>query len=150
MIGDGGYTQEKVYTAGPMTGYPDLNYPAFMSLEKYLLTFPGISVVNPAALDQVPNAEHYAIDGSELHLYLRRDFRELAWCTGIVMMPGWMKSIGANCELAMARMLALDIYQAVIGLDGEWVVAELRDLKPRYDLIRAYSTKLYLLEGATG
>lgn len=108
----------KVYLAGPMTGYPDYNYPAFYQGESILMA-KGFQVVNPAKLDSLttmdlldagldPDAPGGLVDGSALPVYLRRDFKELVHCDGIVLLDGWHDSAGANAELAVACWMDLD------------------------------------------
>jgi len=107
----------KVYLAGPMTGYLEHNYPAFYAGAACLEQVYGFSVVNPAALDVLTaeeiedhGAEGGLGDGSVLPLYLRRDFKELVHCEGIVLLDGWADSAGANAELSVARFLDFEVY----------------------------------------
>lgn len=98
----------KVYIAGPMTGIDEYNFPAFFEAEEYLEAL-GFETVNPARLDAVTAEEIEGPgglgEGSMLPAYLRRDFRELVECDGIVLLDGWRWSPGANAELAVARWL---------------------------------------------
>lgn len=110
----------KWYIAGPMSGYPELNFPAFYSLEDALMRA-GIGTVNPAALDEAGLPEGVPDDefGMGLPLnkqkFLLRDFRELVFCTGIIMLPDWHVSVGANCELAVAKMTGIKTYRAQVS-----------------------------------
>jgi hypothetical protein len=108
----------KLYIAGPMTGVPEYNYPLFNQVAR-LLRGRGYEVVNPAELDAITQDELEELDaappgglgdGSALPAYLRRDFRELVWCDGIVLLPQWRSSPGANAELGVARFMGLDVY----------------------------------------
>jgi len=99
----------KVYVAGPMTDYPEYNYPAFYAAAKRLRLEYGWDVVNPAELDELTTEE--LGDSTQLPAYLRRDFRELVECDGIVLMDGWEDSPGANAELCVARFLAMDAFR---------------------------------------
>lgn len=113
----------KVYVAGPMTGYPEFNFPAFNEGER-LLVQRGWEVVNPAKLDALTNAELAAYieehghdpegglgEGSMLPAYLRRDFKELVYCDGLVLLDGYRYSPGANAELTVARFLDLKVWR---------------------------------------
>jgi len=91
----------RLYLAGPMTGYPEFNYPAFYEAAANLRRA-GHFVFNPAeATDHT--------DGNPIE-YLLVD---LAWiiahAEGIAMLPGWDKSKGAKVEHALAEYLGLEI-----------------------------------------
>lgn len=88
-----------VYLAGPMTGYPDKNYPKFNAVAKELREM-GHTVYNPAErpFDNARNAFHdYSV------------FITQHACT-IVLLPGHKKSVGATAERALAVAVGLDIY----------------------------------------
>lgn len=116
----------KVYIAGPMTGYPDYNFPAFYMAEAWLQEA-GFETVNPARLDAITqeeiNGDGGLGNGSQLPAYLRRDFRELIECDGIVLMDGWRESAGANAELAVARWLDLRVWKLSLR-DESWLEME--------------------------
>ena len=90
----------RVYIAGPMTGLPDLNFPAF-NVEAERLRSQGLTVINPA--------DHGVVDGAEWGDYLRHDLAGLVSCERIHLLPGWSKSKGANLEVLTALMLGLEI-----------------------------------------
>jgi len=96
-----------------MTGYPELNFPAFRAAAITVKTA-GFDPVSP--LDLALNEEAEDNGGTDRHLYLREDFRLVLDCDGIVLLDGWLESIGANAELAVARMLGLHVYR-LIGAD---------------------------------
>lgn len=91
-----------VYIAGPMTGLPDYNYPAFHeAAERWRAA--GWEVVNPA--------EHF--DGDQTlprQVYLRRAFRALCECHAIAVLEGWETSQGARVEKVMADALGMPRY----------------------------------------
>ena len=105
------------YIAGPMTGMPKLNFPAFYEVEEVLRLL-GFDTVNPAALDDAGLPEGVPADEAGMGLpihkgkFLTRDFRELAFCDGLVLLPGWEDSIGANAELAMVRAMGGEVHEA--------------------------------------
>lgn len=88
----------RVYIAGPMTGIPDFNFPAF-NAEAAKLRDAGFCVENPA--------EHGIWEGAEWQDYLRYDLTRLALCDQIHLLPGWSKSKGACLELHIARALGM-------------------------------------------
>lgn len=88
----------KVYLAGPMTGYPNLNFPLFHS-EAARLRAMGYEVVNPAEINADPKADWAGC--------MREDIRELVGCDGIALLPGWSKSRGASLELYIAEALGM-------------------------------------------
>lgn len=91
---------KRIYIAGPMTGHPDLNFPAFHREAAYYRS-QGVEVVNPAEINSDPFAGW--------HDCMRADIRELVTCDAIAMLPGWEKSKGANLEHHIARQLDLTV-----------------------------------------
>lgn len=81
------------YIAGPMTGRPDWNYPAFMEAEAWLRErFPGDTVLNPTT----------QFDGDTTlprGTYLRHALANVASCDRILLLPGWTDSEGACLEV---------------------------------------------------
>lgn len=88
----------KIYIAGPMTGYPELNFPAFHA-EAARLRELGYEVVNPAEINVDPSAGWSAC--------MRADIRELVTCDAVATLDGWSKSKGASLEVHIARELGL-------------------------------------------
>lgn len=87
------------YLSGPMTGYPDCNYPAFHAAAKALRDA-GINVINPAELGAHAN---------EWAACMRTDIKALCDCDAIILMPGWETSAGAHLELHIAHRIGLRI-----------------------------------------
>lgn len=98
----------KCYVAGPMTGHPEFNYPAFHAAADKLRAM-GFEVVSPAELNpvepdlQVDEDYHRKLYPS----FMRRDIAALIECDHIVMLDGWEESKGASLEHHIA--LVLDI-----------------------------------------
>jgi hypothetical protein len=105
----------KLYIAGPMSGYPELNFPAFHA-EAARLRALGFEIVNPAEIDVGPNPDWLSC--------MRADIRELVTCDGIALLPGWEQSKGATVEHTLARGLGLRVMQArhIVGLAGDMPV----------------------------
>lgn len=97
-----------IYLSGPMTGYPDYNYPLFNAVAKGLRE-KGHDVYNPAEyaykgpLDEFPVREAFAEYTEFICLY----------ADAIAVLPGWEKSEGAKAEIALARVLGLEVIDAV-------------------------------------
>ena len=90
----------RIYVSGPMTGHPELNFPAFHAKAKELRA-QGFDVCNPADHDEVPN-QSWAF-------YLRKDIRLLMDCQALHLLPGWASSRGARLEHHIARELGMQI-----------------------------------------
>lgn len=89
------------YLAGPMSGYPDFNRPAFHTAAESLRKL-GFTVINPAELD---NALPLSAKAPYTDFY-RRDLPYLARSELVVALPGWEKSTGATHEVSiMANLL---------------------------------------------
>ncbi|TLP71687.1 DUF4406 domain-containing protein [Pseudomonas nitroreducens] len=93
----------RIYLAGPMTGLPEFNYPAFHAEAERLREL-GYHVENPA--------EHGVIDGCEWADYLRLDLQKLITCEAIALLPGWDKSKGARLEYHVATELGMQVHTA--------------------------------------
>lgn len=99
----------RIYLAGPMTGYPEHNYPAFRAACADLRG-QGHYVYSPH--ETIPQAEEGEDRvGTDV---LRRAFAE--YCRficleadTIVLLPGWEKSRGAKAEQSLARNCGLDV-----------------------------------------
>lgn len=95
----------RLYVAGPMTGLPDYNYPAFDGAAA-LLAERGYPVENPAENEQLfkdrVGPPHYTE-------YLRAGLAQLLRCDGVAVLEGWWKSGGARWEVQTAGMLGLEV-----------------------------------------
>lgn len=89
-----------IYISGPMTGLPDLNFPAFHAAAKRWRDL-GHEVRNPAEIN--PDSS------MSWEMCLRADVRALCDCDTIVLLPGWEKSKGAHLELHIAHRLGMDV-----------------------------------------
>lgn len=108
----------KVYLAGPMSGYPAFNIPAFDAAAE-VLRQKGHEVVSPAEVDgpitreqllKSPAGDHADLPEDESwSFYLARDFRILhdEGIEAIVCLPGWEKSKGADWEVYIGAKLGI-------------------------------------------
>lgn len=88
----------RIYLAGPMSGLPDYNYPAFMA-ESDRLHRLGFHVENPATN---PEQEDWAG-------YLRVALTQLLTCEAVAVLPGWETSRGACLEVYVAKAIGMPI-----------------------------------------
>ncbi|NIF51427.1 DUF4406 domain-containing protein [Burkholderia sp. Ax-1724] len=93
----------RIYVAGPMTGIPDLNFPAFHAAAARLRA-EGHEVINPAEINADPTAAWAAC--------MRADIRELVTCEAIYLLPGFEDSRGARLERHIAVELGMTILYA--------------------------------------
>ena len=95
---------KRIYVAGPMTGLPELNFPAFHAAAASLREA-GWEAVNPA--------ENFGgRTDMPRETYLRADIILLAQCEAIAMLPGWQESRGAKLEYLLARELGMAVLDA--------------------------------------
>lgn len=100
----------KVYIAGPMRGYPELNFPAFHDASDRFRRA-GWTVRNPVEIGREAfGPDSGAVSPSE---FLRADLVEVLRCDAIALLPGWEASTGARCEAAVALAIGLAFYDAV-------------------------------------
>lgn len=103
----------RVYVAGPMTGYDEWNYPAFVEAARTLRRL-GYDVVSPHELHDEDMTRPF-------DWYLRRDLAALVTCDAIVLLPGWAESRGAKLEHMVAMGLDMPVH---IYLDGGIIVPQ--------------------------
>lgn len=90
----------RCYIAGPMTGLPDYNFPAFHAAAAKLRAF-GMEVENPAENPAPPCGSWQA--------YMRMAVAQVAKVDLLVMLPGWEQSRGARVEFNLAVGLELKV-----------------------------------------
>lgn len=88
----------KIYISGPMTGYPDDNYPAFFAEEERLIKL-GYEVLNPARLPKQ----------KDWNGYMRESIKMLMDADEVVMLRGYNMSKGARIEKNIAERLDMKI-----------------------------------------
>lgn len=110
----------KIYLAGPMSGYPQFNFPAFYEAAETLRRL-GFDVVSPAEMDALTSAEIVSaamksIDGSldnngkvAGHTWgdlLSRDVKMIAdgGIEGIMFLQDWQRSKGARLEATVGLL----------------------------------------------
>lgn len=106
----------RVYIAGPMRGHQQFNFPAFDECRDYLRSL-GWKPISPADMDREKGFDPTAPDHDPQTGYdfdvadaLRRDFDAISQCDGIVFLPGWAGSAGANAERVLGQALGIRAY----------------------------------------
>lgn len=89
----------RLYLAGPMTGLPEFNYPAFHAEAARLRTL-GFEVENPAENPLPANAPW--------HLCMRAAVRQMLTCDAVATLPDWVNSPGAQLEVYVADRLGIE------------------------------------------
>lgn len=107
--------QLDIYIAGPMRGYPNHNFDAFMEADRKLRRKWSSAVgliYNPAQMDLDEGFDPSQATDSKQHLKdcMTRDLNAILKCDAIYMLPGWEKSEGAKVEHALAVYLGLKIF----------------------------------------
>lgn len=90
----------RIYISGPMTGLPELNFPAFNAAAHRLRAL-GHQVVNPAEVN--PDTT------MTWEQCMRADIKALCDCDTIALLPGWEASRGAHLEVHVAHRLGLTV-----------------------------------------
>ena len=88
----------RVYIAGPMSGLPEFNYPAFFAAEELLREW-GLNPQNPARNPEQENWQGY----------MKLAIAMLMTCEAIYLLPGWERSPGALIEHDLARRCGLEV-----------------------------------------
>lgn len=94
----------RLYIAGPMSGYPDLNFRAFFDAEEALRSI-GVESLNPARNEC-----------TGWKPCMRAALRQIADADDMAMLPGWEQSRGARIE----HRLGLDLDMEVMALE-QWI-----------------------------
>lgn len=90
-----------VYLAGPMTGLPDYNFPAFTKAAKHLRD-QGINVCSPHELHDGDTTQSH-------QFYMRYALKALLDCDEIALLDGWTHSVGAQLEVYVAATCGMRI-----------------------------------------
>jgi hypothetical protein len=129
----------KIYLAGPMTGIPQFNFPAFYAGAAALRNA-GFDVVSPAEMDKESGVADESMasatgDIKEISQtwgdLLARDVKLLAdtGIQGIVFLPDWQRSRGAKLEATVGLLCGFSFYEykdgTTVQKDKEWVKHQL-------------------------
>lgn len=110
------------YLAGPMTGYEDYNFPAFINTAEKLRAG-GFTVISPAEMDINAGVNYKDKAGTklspaEIRVLVKRDIDAILTLRAeeddfIAMLPGWEKSRGCGSETYTGRWAGLKLKQVV-------------------------------------
>ncbi len=114
-------TRTTYYLAGPMSGYPEYNFPAFEKAADVLRKrrvngYAIYDVLSPVDITRALWKERYNREFNPMKdkaewgdpivaEMLKRDLAAVFEADGIVLLPGWEQSKGANIELAVAKQV---------------------------------------------
>lgn len=82
-----------LYIAGPMSGWPGMNFEAFHRAEAHLVSL-GYIVINPAKLPAGHTQEWYRTEG----------VKAVCSADGVATLPEWQGSVGACLEVKVAKV----------------------------------------------
>lgn len=116
----------KLYLAGPMSGYPLYNFPAFIAGKAKLEAW-GHTVISPVDIDHEvwqrlhgrdfdPATDTCDWGSPELPEMMRGNLAAICSAEGVAFLPGWERSKGANFEKSVAEVLGLALLDATCGL----------------------------------
>lgn len=91
----------RLYIAGPMTGLPDYNYPAFKAAAVELGAL-GYETESPADNEDGTGTQTYED-------YMRAGFLQLLRCDGVALLDGWETSKGSKRERQIAGWCGMDV-----------------------------------------
>lgn len=91
---------DRLYVAGPMSGYPENNYPEFHHAADQLRDG-GYLVANPAERET-----EFAKPAPYVDL-LRDDLIQMFKCQGVAVLDNWWESTGARNEVMVAGLLRM-------------------------------------------
>jgi hypothetical protein len=112
----------KVYIAGPMTGYPHANAPAFIDAQVRWQE-QGHVVQTPLDANGRVWERHYGVKFDPfvdkcdygdplLPQMFAEDLKVVAWADAVAVLPGWEKSRGVARELSVALLLGKRVFDA--------------------------------------
>lgn len=99
---------ERLYLAGPCTGLPNFNYPAFAAAEAQLRAA-GYDVASP---HRVHDGHPQSRPGDyPWQWYMRQGIRQMLDCDAVALLPGWTQSRGARVESRLAHDLGMRVME---------------------------------------
>lgn len=99
-----------LYIAGPMTGLPENNYPAFRDAAS-ILAKAGYGVLNPVENEKkrTDNTRWVVGNRAPWSWYMRRSLEQIAVADGMAVLPRWQNSKGATLEVDLALQLGMQV-----------------------------------------
>lgn len=120
-----------IYIAGPMTGHPEFNFPAFDAARDYLER--DWNVISPADMDRELgfDAAVDEVTAEFLRDAMRRDINAVMAVDAVYALAGWEKSKGASAEVALAEWRGIPVHYeetpalvASIGTDPKGAIGK--------------------------
>jgi hypothetical protein len=112
-----------IYISGPMTGYPDWNYPAFNEAAEFLKS-KGYEVFNPAEIFE-------GRTDLPRHVYMKEDIKALLECDTVMLLKGWEESQGALLEVDIAFEIGLPVLELDLTAVGDQKVKVVENVRRR-------------------
>jgi len=99
-----------IYIAGPMTGYPKFNFPAFDKARDILE--PDWNVISPADMDRDLgfDPDDGIVTAEFLRDAMRRDIDAVMHVDALYALAGWEQSKGASAEVALAEWRGIPVH----------------------------------------
>lgn len=94
----------RIYIAGPMSGLPEFNYPAFRDAARKWREC-GWDVLDPSEKFGGDTTLPYAV-------YINHSLIDVIACDAVATLPGWEQSKGASLEVQYARVVGKPVYDA--------------------------------------
>lgn len=112
-------TSRRIYIAGPMSGYPGFNYPAFDRAQEQLAAagFDPVSPADPA--QRSPNDPDELAPGVSYEDCLARAIEKLTSADVLAALPGWEQSHGARLEIALAGRRGMEVRPVGLWLESD-------------------------------
>lgn len=112
----------KIYLAGPMSGYPDWNFPAFHHWAEVLRRW-NFVVLSPA--ETAGQVTHLSKEW-----FMDLDLNYVRVADEVVLLPGWRQSAGAKTELIVAHALGKKCTELIVVTDDRFRLVPIKlDLK---------------------
>lgn len=115
---------KRIYIAGPMTGLPGWNFPAFDDAADRLHGQRDVVIINPAdnfgRQTDLPRWRYISKSLDQINALARVSYAAPGSECMIIVLDGWQNSSGARLEVEAAHQLGLDIYQLECVLDPHW------------------------------
>jgi uncharacterized protein DUF4406 len=108
-----------IYIAGPITGIPEYNAPAFREAKAFLSSrFPGIEILIP-----IDNHEGVTIEEQSYGYFFRRGLEQMLKCQTVMFLEGWAGSQGAKAEFVVAERCEMPRYLLMKVADDTYMWA---------------------------
>jgi|SRR5882724_7811628 len=111
--------EQLFYIAGPIFGKGmDLNLPEFERVARLAKLKLGCRTLIPHNIEpyghagKCPPGRQTEAEQHAAPCHMRADIRAMLMCDGIILLPGWQTSQGAQLEMQVASACGLSVYQA--------------------------------------